>query len=638
MSQRENRGSFTLGYGDVVGADWLRVEIGKSKERSRAFGVDVSERNVNQECLTPAGLAERQRRNGSLLDVAVAQIREYYHLLSPDDFMIALVDSDGYILHQEGSDRVKAVFAERNCSPGFRWTERDVGTSAISLCLELRRPVQLNDKDHYCKRAHGFTSSAAPIIGRQGELEGVLVVGGDAALVHQHTLVMVTSTAHSIERELKVMRRNRELALHVGFLDRVIESASMGLMVLDADSRIWKVNRKGAQILKRDDLIGKPVSVLGDLEFDIRELRERPSKWVNRECVLRSGRQTVQVIATAQPVTSSEGEMLGAVLALEETARIRKLATDMAGTRAFFTFDMLIGESACFREAVDMARRAAETDSFILLQGETGTGKELFAQAIHNGGARRAQPFVPINCGAIPGELLESELFGYVEGAFTGASRGGKPGKFEWANGGTILLDEIGDMPHDMQVKLLRVLQTGEVYRIGARKPVIVDTRIIACTHVDLARAVRDGRFREDLFYRLNVFSVGIPPLRERGEDVLLLSRFFLSHFADRTPELSRSAAEALLAHTWPGNVRELENTLQRAAHLCDGETLRVRDLGLAAAPGRRRGRRFGTLEEMEREMIATTLAETGTNMAATAKSLGISRATLYRKVKTFGI
>jgi transcriptional regulator with PAS, ATPase and Fis domain len=287
---------------------------------------------------------------------------------------------------------------------------------------------------------------------------------------------------------------------------------------------------------------------------------------------------------------------------------------------------------------MDLARRAAAMESIILLQGETGTGTELFAQAIHNGGMRRNHPFVPINCGAIPGELLESELFGYVDGAFTGAVRGGKPGKFEWANGGTILLDEIGDMPHDMQVKLLRVLQTKEVYRIGARKPVQVDTRIITSTHVDLEWAVREGRFRQDLFYRINVFPIIIPPLRDRGEqDILELTRFFLGR-RPVPPALTSSVEKALTGYSWPGNVRELENAIQRAEHLCDGTELRAQDLGLSDARNMPYQWRPGTLAEKERETIRCTLEATGANMAASAKILGISRATLYRKFREYGL
>jgi transcriptional regulator with PAS, ATPase and Fis domain len=311
------------------------------------------------------------------------------------------------------------------------------------------------------------------------------------------------------------------------------------------------------------------------------------------------------------------------------------LANDIAGTKAFYTFDHLIGKSAAFTSALDLARRAAQMDATVLLQGETGTGKELFAQAIHNGGPRHKNPFIPINCGAIPGELLESELFGYTEGAFTGAHKRGRPGKFELAHGGTLLLDEIGDMPPGMQVKLLRVLQSGEVYRIGAQKPVVVNTRVIACTHVDLSRAVAKGVFREDLFYRLNVFPIPIPPLRERGaEDILALAKFFLERKGAFPLQLTSAAMEVLTNYPWPGNVRELENTLERASHLHEGNVLDVPDLGLVPTPKKRTQPRAGTLEDIEQEIIATAIEQTNSNMAATAKLLGISRATLYRKVK----
>jgi transcriptional regulator with PAS, ATPase and Fis domain len=329
--------------------------------------------------------------------------------------------------------------------------------------------------------------------------------------------------------------------------------------------------------------------------------------------------------------------MLGVVLTFEEITSVRNLANNIAGTKAHFTFKNLVGKSEPFRKSLGLAQRASQGEVTVLLQGETGTGKELFAQAIHNGGARQSYPFVPINCGAIPGELLESELFGYVEGAFTGAQKGGRPGKFELANNGTILLDEIGDMPHDMQVKLLRVLQTGEVYRIGAREPIVVSTRIIASTHVDLARAVSRKRFREDLYYRLNVFPITIPPLRDRGDiDIKALVHIFLNRSGAFAMHITPAALQVLTSYHWPGNVRELENTIERALHLCECELLDVQHLKVGDGTNNNGPIRLGTLEEMECKMIAATLKKTNSNMAATAKILGISRATLYRKVKQY--
>ncbi|ACV67376.1 sigma-54-dependent Fis family transcriptional regulator [Desulfohalobium retbaense] len=623
----------------ILDSTILRQEIQASHARSKEYGVSRTTRK-NQVKLTPLELSQRQAQNKIFLEAVIAQLSELFDLLSPDDFMVAVVDGEGYILHMFGSDNIKAKFAERNCAPGYRWTERDVGTTAISLCLERRIAVQLNDKDHYCQRAHGFTSSAAPVFGHAGNLQGILVVSGNSQLVHPHTLCMISSAARSVERQLRILRRNSELAMHIGLLDAVLESTTSGLMVIDSQGVIWRVNRKGGQILKKTDLAGQEVSVLQGLDLDIEDIRANPNAWVNRECTLKNGRQNIHILFSAQPVLAGDQSMLGVVLEFEPIDSVRKLANNIAGTKAFFTFESMIGSSESFRRAQEMAKRAAHSDSTVLLRGETGTGKELFAQAIHNASRRRSAPFVPINCGAIPGELLESELFGYVDGAFTGAQKGGRPGKFELAHRGTILLDEIGDMPHDMQVKLLRVLQTGEVYRIGARKPTLVDTRIIACTHVDLGKAVAAGRFREDLYYRLNVLPIVIPALRERGrDDILALTEFFLSRNRVTPPQLTVGAVKALENHPWPGNVRELENTIQRALHLCEENEIDAACLGVpetAAAASSSTPR--GTLEEIERLAIEQTLEDTKGNMAETAKTLGISRATLYRKVKRYSL
>jgi transcriptional regulator with PAS, ATPase and Fis domain len=618
----------------ILSPERMRIEIEASHERSRRYGICPDERNPSQERLSPADLEKRRRLHKDFLDVAIAHINGFSDLLLPSDFMMAAVDNEGYILHMVGSQEILAKLAERHCAPSFRFTERDVGTSAISLCLEKRIPVLLNDKDIYCKRAHGFTNAAAPVFGQPDELLGIMVVSGSANLVHPHTLIMIASTARSVGRQVLLLRRNKQLALNMGFLDSIIEAAGMGLIALDMELNIWRINQRGKKILGMGDLTGKPVSVLGDMRLDLNDIRNNPGTWVNRECHLAHTGRDVHFLFNARPVMSPDSEMVGVVLAFEEIGAIRRLADDIAGTKAIYTFEHLIGKSAVFTRALDLARRAAQTDATVLLQGETGTGKELFAQAIHNDGPRQKNAFVPINCGAIPGELLESELFGYTEGAFTGAHKKGRPGKFELAHGGTLLLDEIGDMPPGMQVKLLRVLQSGEVYRIGAQKPVVVNGRIIACTHVDLSRAVAKGLFREDLFYRLNVFPIVIPPLRERGaEDILALAKFFLERKGASPLRLTSAAMEALASYPWPGNIRELENTIERASHLHEGNVLDVQHLGLA--PSQKKAQpRAGTLEDIEQDMIVAAIEQTNSNLAAAAKLLGISRATLYRKIK----
>ena len=304
----------------------------------------------------------------------------------------------------------------------------------------------------------------------------------------------------------------------------------------------------------------------------------------------------------------------------------------------------IVSESPSMRRAVDLVLRAAPADIPVLLLGESGTGKELLARVLHSESARRKARFVAVNCSAIPETLLESQLFGHRRGSFTDA-REDHRGLFQEAHGGTILLDEIGDMPHSLQVKLLRVLQEGEVHPVGAPSPVPVDVRVVAATNRDLDALVRDGRFREDLYYRLNVIAVRIPPLRERPEDLVPLIARFLEKHGQRLSRpgctLSSEALTALQLHPWPGNVRELENVIERAMVLGKDKVLRVEDLpeslrGHHGAEARAEGIR--PLDEIEREHILRTLRTVRGNKAAAARLLGLDRKTLYRKLEAYGI
>lgn len=506
----------------IISQNELRREIAKSHKRSMRYGVCREERSPQQRRLTPEEISARRALNQDLIDVANEYIEEFYEFLSPERFMIAIVDADGYVLQVSGSDSITAEFRDRNYAPGYRFTEKEVGTTATSLCLKLKASLQLNDQDHFCLRAHGFTSSAAPVFDESDVLRGVLVVSGKSDLVHPHTLIMVTSAARSVEKQMRLIRQNREMA------------------------------------------------------------------------------------------------------------------EKLSGGVAYFTFEHLVGDSPAFRKAVDIAKRAARMRATVLLLGETGTGKELFAQAIHNAGPFRAKPFIPINCGAIPGELMESELFGYVDGAFSGALSGGRPGKFELARGGTVLLDEIGDMPYHMQVKLLRVLQTGEIQRIGDGKIVKADMRVIASTNADLPQAIAQHRFRQDLYYRLNILPISVPALRERGApDIRALAGYFIKKYNPRC-RLTSGAISSLTSYAWPGNVRELENTIQRALTVCDNRKITPQNLNLPSNGPLAHPAAIGALDAMEKEMIASTLKRTNFNMALAAKMLGISRATLYRKANAY--
>lgn len=323
-----------------------------------------------------------------------------------------------------------------------------------------------------------------------------------------------------------------------------------------------------------------------------------------------------------------------------------ELSTDR---KAIYTFNNIIGRSDKSIEVMSLAKRAAKTDSNVLITGESGTGKELFAHSIHNASRRCLKPFVKINCGAIPAELFESEMFGYEEGAFTGAKRTGKKGKFESANGGTILLDEIGDMPMNMQVKLLRVIQEKELVRVGGNDVINVDVRVIASTNKSLEQLIKDGKFREDLYYRLDVMHLKLPPLRERVEDIEELSNELRIKICKKygiySEGISREAIDYLKSYSWPGNIRQLENVIERAINLLDAD-LSIMPKHLPEKIIKNKIKKYSLennylkdiVETIEKDLIMECLNKTAGNKNETAKILGLSRAGLYKKINRYNL
>jgi DNA-binding NtrC family response regulator len=371
--------------------------------------------------------------------------------------------------------------------------------------------------------------------------------------------------------------------------------------------------------------------------------------------VIMSGHGSIETVRTAfklgafdyleKPITERDKLLVAVKNALalrslrEENAELRRAAGQL---------DM-VGSGPAMQRLFELIRRAAPSEGRVLVTGENGTGKELVARAIHESSRRKAGPFVKLNCAAVPAELIESELFGHERGAFTGAVAA-RRGKFELADGGTLLLDEVGDMPAAMQAKVLRVLQEGEFERVGGAHTLRVDVRVVAATNKDLAAEVQAGRFREDLFYRLNVVPVRAPPLRERREDIPELATRFLAEACERNGRrpmrLDRDALVALQAHDWPGNVRELRNLVERLAILCDGPIISAADVA-AALPGGRRPRteRFrpgasfhALVEEAEREIILGALDAHADNVSETARDLGLERSHLYKKMRALGV
>jgi len=360
---------------------------------------------------------------------------------------------------------------------------------------------------------------------------------------------------------------------------------------------------------------------------------------------------------SAYPIIDNNEQIIGIVLVIKGIQKIFNLVNKYAGMRAYYTFDDIIGDSMEFIQVIKHAENISNSPSTVLLLGESGTGKELIAQSIHNASHRRDAVFIAVNCGALPKSLFESELFGYEEGAFTGSKKGGHAGKFELANGGSILLDEIGEMPLDMQVNLLRVLQEGYITRIGGTKNIPVDVRVIAATKKNLFEEVKKGTFREDLFYRLSVIPLFIPPLKERGNDRITLFNHFLKVKAQKLdkpiPTISQELFNKVIEYHWPGNVRELENYVENIVNFNGKSSFNIINPtnsnetfqgNVSSQTNRQTGHFFGedelnmTLEEKEKSTIKACFDHMGGNMTKVSRKLGISRTTLYSKMKKYNL
>ncbi|HUW65945.1 MAG TPA: sigma-54-dependent Fis family transcriptional regulator [Spirochaetia bacterium] len=463
----------------------------------------------------------------------------------------------------------------------------------------------------------------------------------------------ITELAH-VAQELESVKQLKVT------METILDAGPDGYLVIDTGGRVTHMNRTFAELagVSLEGTIGRHVrEVIEDGELYLVPLSGR---FFPGEVVRFKGREAVVM---RYPI-ERDGRIVGAVSRvmfkdvgdlLRLADRVKSLSREVGYYRkelelaqgARYTIDSIIGQSPAMQELKDTARRVARGPSTVLIHGESGTGKELVAHAIHAASPRRHGPFVRVNCAAVPENLLESELFGYNQGAFTGARKGGQAGKFELADGGTIFLDEVGDMPLVMQAKLLRVLQEREIERLGEGRSRRVDVRVLAATNQDLEALLREGRFREDLYYRLNVVTIFIPPLRERIEDVHPLARHFIARFnrefGVQVLDLAPEVWSLLKNYHWPGNIREMENVIERAFNLLDGQVIEVEDLPLYLRQyGNKRQAGGSTLprllEQVEREALVEALAACGGNKVKAAGVLGISRAWLYKKMKQYAI
>ena len=629
---------------ELFSLPYLEQIIDASLRRSAHYGIDPHQDGAPESTrLKEEELKQRIQEQEEFYSLAREQLDCLYRLLKDTGFCMALADRDGYVLYIVGDQDLTEHFHRRRCIPGYRWTERDIGTCAIGLVLEERVPVFLSGDQMYATQAKRITNAGAPIFATNGkDLLGVVSLSGYTEKMHIHTLGLVRQSAETITAQIRANERNREIDIKNQYMTALLESDSRGIVTVRPDGRIFHTNQKARSLLnianisggeRIDDCLGQKIDVSKYLK-DSKGFRAREVQ----------SRQTGNTFfMTMDPIRMSDGKCIGGLLTLLEKKAVLRMAVQMTGSHAHFTFDSILGESKPIKSALHLAHISAGTAAPVLLTGETGTGKELFAQAIHNQSSRRNGPFIAINCAAIPKELLESELFGYEGGAFTGAQQGGKPGKIELADTGTLFLDEIGDMQFEMQVKLLRVLQFGTIQRVGGLRPIPVDFRIISATNKDLQDAIIKKQFREDLFYRISTLKITIPPLRERPGDIMqLVEHFIRRHQAagDQTiAPLPPQTIEAIVNYRWPGNIRQLESAIERAIHLAENGCIEPHHLGIddeenIATEESFQPRSLQTLEAIETRAIRNTLNQLGGNLSRAAQVLGISRPTLYRKLE----
>ncbi|WP_421507545.1 sigma-54-dependent Fis family transcriptional regulator [Erwinia rhapontici] len=605
--------------------EFVRPDVLSSWKSSRAAGIDPAyfaytfppEERVKQI------LAD----NAELIEVA-GSIMENLLAYNPDGH-INLTNAQGVTLSCCGRDLTPI---------GSILTESEMGTNCTARCLKQQRLVYMLNGENWkaALRERHLQCAAAPIRDAEGRMIGVLTLTASQDNFHYHTLGTVQAAAEAIGQQLILRALLAEQK-------SILETLNEGVIVLDRSGVIKTINRYARQIFHGLARVGHQV----DTVLNPEHARLATMTFCNDREIVFSPAENQRVCCLVSVMPAPGG---GKIIALRENQRIRAITRRVMGASASYTFDMLCGSAPALQVAMEKARSCCRSDSTVLLTGESGTGKELFAQAIHNGSLRCGEPFIAVNCGALPRDLVQSELFGYMDGAFTGSRRGGAAGKFELAEGGTLFLDEIGDMPLEAQTSLLRVLQESEVVRIGASQPVKVNVRIIAATNCNLIRAVETGAFRRDLYYRLNVISIPIPALRERSSDIPALTEWFREKVCTQLKKINvqftAGAMEALSHYHWPGNVRELENIVERVINMNDGLFIDVQDLPdevirrMSSPPAVHPAepQQAARLDVNERAHIISTLDALNGNLRQAAQLMGLSRAGLYNKLKKYQI
>ena len=667
----------------------MNKDVVESWMRSRRKGVNPYE-IVTTPNFKQTELSKILKQKQSLIKVVDAQLKSFKDQIVSCGYFFFVFEKSGLILLSEGDWSQFPTQNRPTSRQGIVANENSEGTTAHELCFRLKRPVLLLGPEHYCQAFHDRIASAAPILDEHGEPTAALAIlspplldplradAGDEVINNLSFLTMgfITSMATSVSAQLKLINTTSELgevkekteALFQDLQtakDKIVNvhktlAASWTLVedaivAVDETGKIIQINQGGLRIFKvRPDEIGnRNINEFFNNSLSIIELALEGKHFSFEEFVNVGNERKKPYKIDVLPVLNQYNKKLEVVVLKFVACEKAVTQRSKTGCAAHFTFESIIGESKEIKNTIVLSRRFADSPENVLLMGESGTGKELFAQSIHNV-YRPNGPFMAVNCASLPRELVGSELFGYEGGSFTGAERCGKPGKIELAHGGTLFLDEIGDMPLDLQAVLLRTLQDKHVMRIGATRSKEVDFRLVAATNKDLMKMVKEGRFREDLYYRISVLTVDIPPLRERDTDIELLSKTFVENYCRKQgwniPQLSPEVLKIINEYHWPGNVRQLQNAIHHSINTVNGNIISPQNLPkyilMDSSPvkideisnfGDSEGDSF-CLKKIEKAAIEAALLRANNCIPTAAEMVGLSRSTLYRKLKEYKI
>ena len=665
VSLQEAR-SLYFGRGELPEA-LLDQNVLRSWERCRQAGLDPTRLAGGEPDVR--GVTEARERNRTLISHAQPVLEHLFEQIRNSHSMVILADARGMVLQSYGDADFLSRAEQVALRPGTSWHEFERGTNAIGTALAERGAVNVFGSEHFFEGNAFLTCSASPIQDAQGRLMGVLDISSDYRAFQRHSLGLVKMSSRIIEKRLFESEFAHQGLLSFHARPDHVGSLCEALLAISQDGDLLGADQTALELLglRREDLSRRHYSMLFDVPLGtlIDRARRDPSSLIaisgrnGERFYARLRGNFAPMSAPPSAIVDARGERLA--------ARSRQEAPAAALPTDRLTLQFLSTGDERLQAAIDKGTRILGRDIPILIQGESGAGKEMFAKAFHNSGPRAQGPFVALNCAAIPETLIESELFGYSGGAFTGARKEGAVGKIQQAHGGTLFLDEIGDMPSELQTRLLRVLQERCVTPLGTNKSIPVDITLVCATHRRLKEEVARGGFREDLYYRLNGLCINLPSLRERSDIDRLIDKLLREEAGpDRQVEVSHKVMEAFLKYRWPGNIRQLNNVIKVAIALLDDDETIIETWHLpddifeeigqiepsvshapvgramadampqpatqaaAAAAG------MGRLEEIERDMINRTLEAENGNISSAARRLGISRNTLYRKLGRF--